>query len=175
MEHNENRQNNVQRLFNDTSTSSTSYLSQAKDFYHNKNYKKCLLYLSLYIKLHPLSFDALFLKSKTYAQMYQFNKSLVSLSKANKISKSLGKNENDQRIDILYLKAQCYRGLNQNNQAIEVYDKINAIAPSARAYLNKGVCLYSLNMKDLAIINYNQAIALNPNYTEAYFNKGICL
>ena len=175
MENNDIRQPNANDQEQIQTISLSSYLSQAKDFYHAKKYKKCLLYVSLYLKLHPFSFDALFLKGKTYIQLYQYNKSLVSISKANRVSKAMKNEEKEQRIDILFLKAQCFRGLNDNNQAIAIYDKINAITPTARAYLCKGACLYNLNMKDLAIINYNQAITLNPNYTEAYFNKGICL
>ena len=126
---------------------------------------------------HPLSFDATILKARTFIQLYQFNKALVLLSKASKINKNAQSTPttHEQHLDILFLQAQCYRSLNQNNLAIDVYDAINALTPTPRAYLNKGVCLYSLNLKEEAIANYNKAISLNPNYTEAYFNKGICL
>ena len=82
MENNDIRQPNANDQEQIQTISLSSYLSQAKDFYHAKKYKKCLLYVSLYLKLHPFSFDALFLKGKTYIQLYQYNKSLVSISKA---------------------------------------------------------------------------------------------
>ena len=87
MENNEAPQNNEDNNNNTPPTQYTSYLTLAKDFYRAKKYKKSLLYLSLYLKLHPLNYDALYLKCKIYIQLFQYNKAMVILAKASKITK----------------------------------------------------------------------------------------
>ena len=174
MENIDNDNANVEEPEQPLFTSSESYLTQGKDLYHQKNYKAAISMLTLYIKLHPLSYDAHYTKAKSFIQLHLYNKALVYLSK----SKLILKNQSEQpetAFDFLYLEAQCYRSLNNISQAIEIYDKINSLVPSAKAYLHKGVCHYTLNQKDLAIENYNKAIKLNPKYIEAYLNKAICL
>jgi len=43
------------------------------------------------------------------------------------------------------------------------------------AYYNKGSSLYALGRKEEAIIAYDQAIKINPDYAMAYYNKGSSL
>ena len=41
------------------------------------------------------------------------------------------------------------------------------------AYFNRGIAYYSKKEYDLAISDYDQAIALNSNFPDAYLKKGL--
>jgi tetratricopeptide (TPR) repeat protein len=41
------------------------------------------------------------------------------------------------------------------------------------AYNNRGWCYFNLAQYNEAIANYNQAIELNPQYIQAYYNRGL--
>ena len=141
--------------------------------YHQKKYSNSLLYITIFLKCFPNSFQAYILKSRCYIKLFQFNKSIVLLNKAIKL------NVNDVTktniTEILFLKGKCYMNIKEFQNAIECYNQINSIKENARAYLNKGVCYYKSKLINKAIENYDIAIKMNPTYTEAIFNKGICL
>jgi tetratricopeptide (TPR) repeat protein len=43
----------------------------------------------------------------------------------------------------------------------------------AEDYLNRGLVYYSKGEYDCAIVDYTEALRLNPNYAEAYNNRGV--
>ena len=44
----------------------------------------------------------------------------------------------------------------------------------ARTYYHRGNTLYEKGDYEKAIEAYNTAIILNPTFSEAYFNRGLC-
>jgi hypothetical protein len=53
-----------------------------------------------------------------------------------------------------------------------LWDRAISVAPSSTAYINRGNIYFSENKYDLALINYNQSIALNPKECLAIENRG---
>ena len=46
-----------------------------------------------------------------------------------------------------------------------------ALEPDAVAYFNRGIAYQAKGERDRAIADYDKAIALNPKYANAYYNR----
>jgi len=143
------------------------YYNTSKDNYHAKHFNKALVNIIIYIKLAPNNPKAYILKGKIYLNLNQFEKSLLSFLRSEK----LGENS----IDLLYGLARSYKQLHQYDLALKYYKEALAKEPNEKSYYLLAKCYYAMGKKEYAIEIYNKAIELNPNYAEAYFNKGVCL
>ena len=143
------------------------YYNTSRDNYHSKHFNKALINIILYIKLVPNNPKAYILKGKIYLNLNQFEKSLTAFLRSEKLG--------EKSIDLLYGLARSYKQLHQFDQALKYYKEALAIEPNAKSYYLLAKCYYSMGKKEYAIEIYNKAIELNPNYAEAYFNKGVCL
>ena len=170
----DNENNQIQTLPLDLSNPS-SLLNTSKDLMHQKKLNKALLYITLFLKCYPNSFEGFFIKCQIYTKLYRGNKALVLLNKVLTLLNKENDVEHLMEIKILNYRGKCLIFLNRFDEAIETYEKINDLKIDAKNFLKIGVCYYNKKNIDEAINNYDKAIELNPNYTEAYFNKGICL
>jgi len=59
------------------------------------------------------------------------------------------------------------------NNSISFYSHIIRYVPTAKAYTNRGVALFDLNSYDLALVDFNNAIKINPDSFAAYNNRGL--
>ena len=75
-----------------------------------------------------------------------------------------------------YAKAMFFQERGRGEEALEVYDQLHAIDSSVvEVYYNKGwVYANILDKCDTAIVLYQDAIDLQPNYYQAYNNIGAC-
>ena len=172
---NGNDNNNTIPVLNHDTSNPSSYINISRDFYHQKQYNKALLYIIIYLNCYPNSFQGLFLKCQIYLKQNISNKALVLLNKAYSLLKKNEDPDNLQEIKLLKLKGKCYMSLGRYDEAIATYEKLNTFEETARTYLKIGVCYYDKKKLEEAIKNYDKALKLNPNLTEALFNKGICL
>ncbi|MCO6500949.1 MAG: tetratricopeptide repeat protein [Vicingus serpentipes] len=78
-------------------------------------------------------------------------------------------------LDALYAYALCCQEKGDYNEAIETYHNLLTIKEISEAYFNLGYIHQEyLKTYDVAIDNYTKAIAIAPNYYEAYYNRGLC-
>ena len=167
---NQNENNNFINVLNHDISNPTSYINISRDFYQQKKYNQALIYIILYLKCYPNSFQGYFLKCQIYLKQNVSNKALVLLNKANSLLKKNEDPDNQQEIKILKLKGKCYASLGRYDEAIITYEKLNSFEEDARTYLKIGVCYYDKKNLEEAIKNYDKALKLNPNLTECLLN-----
>jgi tetratricopeptide (TPR) repeat protein len=73
---------------------------------------------------------------------------------------------------LLNEKANIFREKKQYQEAIAIYDLVISKQPEPYAYSNRGIVKYKLGQNQAAIIDYDRAIAINPNFAMAYSNRG---
>ena len=77
--------------------------------------------------------------------------------------------------DALHLLGMVAYQMGRNESAVDLIGRSIALQPHPEACRNLGVALAAQGQLDAAIAAYRQAIALNPNYAEAYGNLGNAL
>jgi tetratricopeptide (TPR) repeat protein len=95
----------------------------------------------------------------------KYNESLIAIDNAIKL------NKNDYTL--FNEKAALLSQNKQFAKAIKIYDEIIRQNPEAYTYSNRGVVKSDLGDNKGAIIDYNKATELNPQYATAYSNRGI--
>ena len=124
MENNEIEQDNEPNPQNEEDTNSNLsniyldkptiyYFNTSKDNYHSKHYNKALINIILYIKLVPNNPKAFILKGKIYLSLNQFEKSLISFLRSEKLG--------DKSLDLLYGLARSYKQLYKYDLALKYY------------------------------------------------------
>ena len=141
-----------------------SYYQKSQENFSQKNFQKSLIFIQKEIKFHPLNSEAHLLKAKIYSNLRQFSSSLNSYKKVLKLLPN--------NTEAIYGEGKCFKELGFFHEAISKFQQLKI---NAKAFNSIGTCHYCMGNKEEAIHQYNKAIQLNPNYTEAYFNKGICL
>ncbi|MBW7841038.1 MAG: tetratricopeptide repeat protein, partial [Chitinophagaceae bacterium] len=78
--------------------------------------------------------------------------------------------------EALYGRALFYQEHNELDRAIQDYTQILKLNPrNQHAHYNLGYIHYTfLKVYDQAIKHYNDAIAVAPDYPEAYYSRGLC-
>lgn len=123
-----------------------------------------------------------------YLRLYEA--SMLSGSKSDTIITYLNKAKRIFLTDdeIRYYLGEVYRKRNELKSAIEEYSSaiscskltsetsgegLSYVVPSC--YFNRGTCYLKQNLVDSALLDYNDAIKLKPDYPYALLNRGICL
>ncbi len=73
---------------------------------------------------------------------------------------------------LLNQKAILFSRNKQYRESIATYDKLINKQPESYVFYNRGSVKSDLGDKQAAIIDFDRAIALNPNYAKAYNNRG---
>jgi len=80
------------------------------------------------------------------------------------------------RINILYNKALFYHNVSKNyNLALEAYAKLHEVDPfHANAHYNLGHIHMELDLFDVAVNNFSDAIYSNSEFYQSYYSRGVC-
>ena len=66
--------------------------------------------------------------------------------------------------------------LSRQVEALPYYQRLMTLTPDdARAFNNMGAALHALEKLDCAILNYDKALSLKPNYPDANYNKSFLM
>ena len=165
-----------------------------------KNYKQALDYADAALKRDIHNAEAYYLKGMifedkqdTVLAISSFNTAieqendyyeayiqlgLLHYYQSNKLAKEYLKNAlriKPNSLEALYAYAMYCQENEEYNEAIETYYKILKINQYREPYFNLGFIHQEyLKVYDVAIENYTKAIAIEPRYLEAYYNRGLC-
>lgn len=134
-----------------------------------KNLDSAIYYCNLTLSIVPSDTAALYQRGHCYLDKREYEKALGDFTATFE-----GKNKMDA--DASFNIGKCYFGLNNMEKAIEFYKITLALEPSDK-YSNYelGYCYASLAKPDkaAALKYYTEAIKQDPNYYDAYFNRGL--
>lgn len=80
---------------------------------------------------------------------------------------------NPTNIETIYNRGNSKMHLNDYTAAIIDYDYRIAKDKYYLAYMNRGLCKNHLNLKKEALLDFNEAIKMNPTFYDSYYNKAI--
>lgn len=117
------------------------------------------------LSMEPNKADALSGIGVQYHVLKQFDKALEFLDKA-----ILADPESAYAYNA---RANTYRLIGKHDEAVRDYTKAIKIEPSEIYLNNRGVMFAETGRDDLAVMDYNSAIAANPGYAPAYYDLGL--
>jgi tetratricopeptide (TPR) repeat protein/S1-C subfamily serine protease len=130
----------------------------------SKQFKAAAAALELAVKANPKFVPAWDYLSLVYRELQQLDKALDAINQAIKLEDGNPNLYNQKYWVLLNLKRYAEAEL-AINQAIK-------LSPSPAFYNNRGLVYLDQKKWDLALADYNKAIAINPNYADAYNIRG---
>ncbi len=155
---------NITQLFSQENAT----LKKADNLIDEKeNFLKALEILNGFIKNDSSSSEAYRIRGKCFRKIGELNNAEFDLKRSLLLDKNNAKT---------YAQlGTVYAMTNKNELALEMYNKSLQIDPNlSDAYNNRGAFYYFyLQEYDQALMDYSQAIMLNPNNDYALYNRGI--
>jgi tetratricopeptide (TPR) repeat protein/S1-C subfamily serine protease len=114
-------------------------------------------------------------RSLALKDLGRYQEALASTSEAIRLDELETIRLGEQAIpDTLMLteKANLFLALKQYSSAIEIYTQNISRGEKEWDYSNRGAAKTESGDPEGAIVDYNRAIAINPQYAKAYFNRG---
>lgn len=116
------------------------------------------------VKLKPYYADAYSNRGNLYSQFGESEKAMADFEKAIALR---------PHADAYFNRANEKVKLEEFRSALEDYNQSIALQASADAFTNRAYVYLRLGKQNLAIKDLNQAIYLNPDFSQAYFLKGM--
>jgi tetratricopeptide (TPR) repeat protein len=178
-----------------------AYLKLAELDYYFKDYKKAFASLDKALEIDPKNAKAFFIRGMSYKEMGDTAKAvkafqiavendqeyyhaymqlgLIFAAKHNPLAVDYYNNAlnlNPQSVETYYALGMYYQENEQYNKAMESYTTILKIEPKNKyAHFNLGyINLVYLEVYDVAAKHFTDAINLDKNYAEAWYNRGYC-
>ena len=104
-------------------------------------------------------------KSAVLSKLNQLESALVVINEA------IALQENNA--NLYNQKANILSSLKSYKEAEAAFNQAIAKSPSVAFFNNRGILYYNQQKWDLALDDYNQALALNPELADAYNNRGV--
>jgi tetratricopeptide (TPR) repeat protein len=132
-------------------------------------YSEAISYLSQSLELDPDNASCLNNLANALREIKRYNEALIYVDRAIKIK--------DNYADAHYNRAVILADLKKFSQSLESIDLAitHGIENTAAAYNFRGIVFFELKLFDDSIQSYRKAIAINPNYSDPWFNEGLIL
>jgi tetratricopeptide (TPR) repeat protein len=177
------------------------YLKKAKLYLVMKDYENCAVSVEKTLEIDPDKADAFFLKGMALMENDKMDLAILSFQRAVTIDQAhfdalmqLGYiwESRDQKMSIEYFKSAVkanprstealynlgllYQENDQPEKAIQTYEELIKVNPgNILAYYNIGyVNLVYLSDYAEGVTFFTKAIELDPEYTDAWYNRGFC-
>jgi len=177
------------------------HLKKAKLFLIMKDYENCAASVQQTLEIDPNQPDAYFLKGMALMENEKMDQAIASFQQSILIDQAhfdalmqLGYifesrdpqmsieyfksavKANPKSIEALYNLGLLYQENDQPEKAVQSYETINKLDPANKfAFYNIGyVNLVYLNKYSNGITFFTKAIELDPEYTDAWYNRGYC-
>ncbi len=165
--------NDFDRAFNDFNTSIAIKANDPKVYSNRGNifalrgkYDLSLADYSKSIELDSSDFNVYLNRGITYSIMEKYDSAFADWDKVLKI--------HGPEIKLYQNRAYAYVRANRFKETIEDYKTLEdmGVPMDANMYFFRSFANYRLGNYDAAIADNTKAIAMNPNYKEAYYNRG---
>ncbi len=132
----------------------------------NREFKKDLKALDLFIQDNPQSGAAFYNRACLYASKGELDRALKDYTEAIRI--------NSENADAYYNRGMVRVKLKQYDLAIQDFQKVISLKPDFDdAYCNRGNTYYALGKFNLAIQDYTRALKVDPRDGDVFFNRGL--
>jgi tetratricopeptide (TPR) repeat protein len=131
----------------------------------SKKYPEAIAAFEQAVKYKPDFVPAWYYLGGVYQESKQLDKALVAINKAIQLQPN-NPNLYNQKFFVL-------NSLKRYEEAELVITEAIELSHRAAFYLNRGFVYYNQKKWELALANYNTAIAINPDLAQAYNNRGI--
>jgi tetratricopeptide (TPR) repeat protein len=141
-----------------------AYYSKGLALWYANKYPEALAAFESATQLTPSFSTAWRWQGLTLINLKKYDSALVAYDKAIEL----------QSDDFVFYVERGYvlRELKRFAQAVTAYSKAIQLKPHAWTYNNRGIAYADLKQYQLAIDDYNQSLAINPDYDLAYNNRG---
>jgi tetratricopeptide (TPR) repeat protein len=103
--------------------------------------------------------------TSAYRQDKQYENALKTVEQAIKLQ--------PDDAQILNEKFWVLLDLNRDQEALDIINQVIHLSPRAVFYVSRGLTYHDLKRYEEALAEYDQAIALDPNFVNAYNNRGL--
>lgn len=144
-----------------------AFSSRANFYSEKKQYDKALVDFNKAIELNSNYANSYMNRGNVYRNMGKHPEAIKDFNKALEL---------DSENALTYLnRGNSYFSLGKNDSAIIDYNKSLSIdsITNPKGYGNRASALFQLGKLDLAVKDLNKAIAMDPDYADAYLNRGV--
>jgi tetratricopeptide (TPR) repeat protein len=145
-----------------------AYKARAAIFFEMKHYDDAILNLQIALTMHPNDYHAYFQRALCYFEQGETLLGVQDLESVLSFNRS--------HIDSLLMLAKHYASVSRHDKAVRCYDDmISALPRSVEAYCLRGQCFEALHQYRNALVDYSQAIHLDPNNSSVLARRGAIL
>lgn len=158
-------QHDISKAIRLDSTKSAFYLTLADVYFFTNQPQKCLSALEKSIEINPEYIDGLMKLSEFKLYLHRNKESIEVANQALKVDPNYG--------NAYFIKGVNYLDVKDTASAIRNFQlAVEKDQGHFKAYLNLGI-LYSLKKNKVCLDYFNNALRINPNSTDVYYNAGL--
>ena len=155
-----------------------SFVFMGRINYDLNNFESAIQNYSKAISIYPDGMSY-YERAKSYIELEKYKEAITDFTKAISISKDTTNETwavvDYNIIDIYWGRAYCFEKLNNYSSAISDYSKIIEITkddPGSGTYKKRAKNYVKLKRNDLAVLDYNKAILIDPTNPDSYHARG---